>query len=146
MFTLSLEGPRPLPLKMHFDINQINREAEAEQRRHYSNKIDDKARRLKLSRFNLFTRPPVAKQSRNANQHSRNHRSRPKPNGEPGRWRDTTLDLHPLPDSDSKPADRKTKSDSRNAGAYPRQKRSLIREMISRQIRVAAGWLRGMFR
>jgi hypothetical protein len=52
--------------------------------------------------------------------------------------------LHPLPDSDSEPADRKTKSDSRYAGAYPRQKRSLIREMIARQIRVAAGWLREM--
>jgi hypothetical protein len=47
-----------------------------------------------------------------------------------------TLHLHPLPDSDRKTANRKTKYRDGNAGAHPREEGTLIGEMVAGEARV----------
>lgn len=49
---------------MQFNINEIRRESQAEERGHNSHKVDDETCRLEISRFDLFACPPEVLPSR----------------------------------------------------------------------------------
>src|SRR5580692_1344359 len=119
---------------MQFDEHEISGKGQTEDSGNHCDDIDDETRRLKISRVDLLAGPPVANQSRQANEHSSEDCRRAEPNRKSGGRHNMplALQLHPLPDGDGKTANRKAKYDDGNASADPSEKRALVREMIAR--------------
>src|SRR5271154_7082414 len=108
-------------LEVKVNVDQICGEGQTKETGYNSHEIDNKACGLEVSRVNLLASLAVADQSHQTNKYSRNDRYRAEPYRKAGCWHNMplALQLHPLPDGDSKAANRKTKYDDGNPGADP---------------------------